>query len=491
MSIYRDKPTGRWRFDFDRWIGGARVRRRQLLPAGWTRSEADAFDRKESAALYAIAQGIARPRHTIGQAVALYVKGRVPELKAGKNAEREIECLEDWYLGRGLDELPEVCAEYAEDQAGALKPATIKNRIAYLRAACRWAWKRHSLGDQDPGARWLRELIADGHIAAGDVDERSILDVTPNDLRGYTQCHFFAGIGGWSLALRLAGWDDARPVWTGSCPCQPFSAAGAGKGFADERHLWPAWHYLIEQCRPPVLFGEQVEAAIRYGWLDLVRDDLEGSGYAFAAAGLPAACVGAPHIRQRLWFVADAGGQRQQFDAQRIGDAFGRLEASRRHDAGGCGRPAAVGQDDGSSQGLERRDARALGVERATAERGGADGAMGDAERDGLRVGGRPAADQPDESGDGPLLALGNTDSQREGALGGIPGRQAAERARSPWAAAEWLACRDGKARPVEPGVFPLAHGIPDRVGLLRGAGNAIVPQAAAAFIEAFEGVMP
>jgi len=153
MSIYRDKPTGRWRFDFDRWIGGARVRRRQLLPAGWTRSEADAFDRKESAALYAIAQGIARPRHTIGQAVALYVKGRVPELKAGKNAEREIECLEDWYLGRGLDELPEVCAEYAEDQAGALKPATIKNRIAYLRAACRWAWKRHSLGDQDPGAR--------------------------------------------------------------------------------------------------------------------------------------------------------------------------------------------------------------------------------------------------------------------------------------------------------------------------------------------------
>jgi len=153
MSIYRDKPTGRWRFDFDRWIGGTRVRRRQLLPAGWTRAEADAFDRKEGAALYAIAQGIARPRHTIGQAVDLYVKERVPQLKAGENNERELEATRDWWEDQSLDDLATVCAEYAADQAGALKPATIKNRIAYLRAACRWAWKRHGLGDQDPGGR--------------------------------------------------------------------------------------------------------------------------------------------------------------------------------------------------------------------------------------------------------------------------------------------------------------------------------------------------
>ena len=76
-------------------------------------------------------------------------------------------------------------------------------------------------------AQWLRNLIAAGDIAPGDVDERSITEVRPDDLRGYTQCHFFAGIGGWSAALRLAGWPDDRPVWTGSCPCQPFSAAGA------------------------------------------------------------------------------------------------------------------------------------------------------------------------------------------------------------------------------------------------------------------------
>jgi len=155
MSIYRDKPTGRWRFDFDRWIAGSRVRRRQLLPEGWTRADADAFDRKESAALYAIAQGIARPRHTIGQAVALYVKKRVPELKAGANNERELEQMRDWWEDRDLYDLADVCAEYADDQAGALQPATIKNRIAYLRSACRWAWKNANLGDpaHDPGAR--------------------------------------------------------------------------------------------------------------------------------------------------------------------------------------------------------------------------------------------------------------------------------------------------------------------------------------------------
>ena len=154
-------------------------------------------------------------------------------------------------------------------------------------------------------AQWLRNLIAAGHIAPGDVDERSISDVRPSDLDGYTQCHFFAGIGGWSLALRLAGWGDDRPVWTGSCPCQPFSVAGAGAGVADERHLWPHWFHLVRTQRPPVVFGEQVDAAIAHGWLDLVQDDLEGEGYAFGAVGVPAAGVGAPHIRQRLWFVAD------------------------------------------------------------------------------------------------------------------------------------------------------------------------------------------
>lgn len=158
----------------------------------------------------------------------------------------------------------------------------------------------------DPkAAAWLRELIKAGLIAPGIVDERSIEDVTPNDFRGFAQCHFFAGIGGWSYALRLAGWSDDRPVWTGSPPCQPFSNAGKQKAQADARHLWPVFFNLIRECRPTSIFGEQVEAAIRTGWLDDLQDDLEAEGYATGKIVLPACSVSAPHIRQRIWFVAE------------------------------------------------------------------------------------------------------------------------------------------------------------------------------------------
>jgi len=159
VSIYRDKASNRWRFDFDIRIDGRRIRRRQLLPAGWIRGQADAFDRKESAALHAIAHGITKPRRTVDEAVAAYKRERVPELKAGANAAREIEAMRDWWTVRAIDDLPAVCAEYAADQMGALAPATIKNRISYLRAACRWAWKRHSWGDSDPGARVVAPTV--------------------------------------------------------------------------------------------------------------------------------------------------------------------------------------------------------------------------------------------------------------------------------------------------------------------------------------------
>jgi len=165
----------------------------------------------------------------------------------------------------------------------------------------------------DPyAAAWLRNLIRDGHIADGVVDERSISDVKPEELYEFTQCHFFAGIGIWSHALRQSGWEDDRPVWTGSCPCQPFSGAGSRKGMADERHLWPHWFHLIEECRPPTVFGEQVASKDGLGWIDLVQADMEGSDYAIGAFDLCSASFGAPHIRQRLWFVADTDNPRSQ-----------------------------------------------------------------------------------------------------------------------------------------------------------------------------------
>ncbi|MBH2008351.1 MAG: DNA cytosine methyltransferase [Xanthomonadaceae bacterium] len=179
-------------------------------------------------------------------------------------------------------------------------------------------------------AQWLRNLIADGHIAPGVVDERSIEDVRPDDLVGFTQCHFFAGVGGWSIALRMAGWPDNRPAWSGSCPCQPFSQTGEGLGFADERHLWPGFHWLIQERKPTVVFGEQVAGKDTDPWIDLVCADMEGLGYAFGAVPLPAAGVGSPQLRDRLYWVAnatrlrlgqehpDAGGSAQGGGPQRL-----------------------------------------------------------------------------------------------------------------------------------------------------------------------------
>jgi len=294
----------------------------------------------------------------------------------------------------------------------------------------------------DPhAAQWLRNLIAAGRIPAGDVDERSIEDVRPSDLAGYVQCHFFAGIGGWAYALRLAGWPPDRPVWTGSCPCQPFSAAGTGGGFADERHLWPAWFHLIDQCRPVVIFGEQVEAAIRHDWLDLVHADLEGAGYTVGAACLPAASVGAPHQRQRLWFVAQSDeGERRT----------GRAAPGQDHLPEPNGRHASGGEQSVHNE----RDA---GVSR-----------LGDPTIEGLEGYG---ADQGQGGRDG---------AARPTAPAGVL---------NPWSELEWLPCTDGKTRPTQPGLFPLAHGVSGRMGRLRAYGNAIVPHAAAEFITAYLGV--
>jgi DNA (cytosine-5)-methyltransferase 1 len=283
----------------------------------------------------------------------------------------------------------------------------------------------------DPhAAKWLRNLIEAGVIAPGEVDERSIEDVTPNDLRGFTQCHFFAGIGGWAYALDLAGWPRSRPVWTGSCPCQPFSSAGKGAGFEDERHLWPAWQHLIAQCRPSTIFGEQVASKAVGSWIDLVHADVEGMGYAFGSVPFPAAGVGAPHIRDRNYWMANA--------------------------------------DD---QGLEGRG-RVL--ERAGKFTVGADGLGGRlAHADSERRERWRAGEAGDESSKVERLERLCDAGTRPGPVNGQ------------WRDSDWLGCRDGKWRPVEPGTFPLAHGLPGRVGLLRGYGNAIVPQAAAEFIAA------
>lgn len=183
---------------------------------------------------------------------------------------------------------------------------------------------------------WLKNLIAANLIAPGDVDGRDIQDVKADDLKGYTQCHFFAGIGGWSAALRIASWDDDRPVWTGSCPCQPFSQAGHRKGFDDDRHLWPAWRDLIRQRRPAIVFGEQVASPDGIAWFGQVQTDLEGDSYAAAAGDLATAGIGAPVQGHRLYFVATSDCDRFSRNAEPHEWAEARQQAPRRHDPYRC-----------------------------------------------------------------------------------------------------------------------------------------------------------
>lgn len=336
-------------------------------------------------------------------------------------------------------------------------------------------------------AAWLRNLIAARLICAGDVDERDIRDVTPDDLRSYTQCHFFAGIGVWSYALRLARWPDDRPVWTGSCPCQPFSAAGKGKAFDDERHLWPAFHWLIEQRRPPTVFGEQVASKDADPWIDLVQDDLEALGYAVGAVPFPSAGVGAPHIRDRLYWVADAGSARQLPGTQR-GVYSGQEGAGARH--GELERRCANGRldhaDDTRLEGLGRghqAEGGRIATLRPVAE-AGESGGVADAKSSGWREECADAGGRAVRSGTQRVAAGRMPSGAARGMV--IDGDTGAGPTNGHWRDADWLFCRDGKWRPVEPGTFPLAHGAPARVGRLRAYGNAIVAQAAATFIESY-----
>lgn len=323
-------------------------------------------------------------------------------------------------------------------------------------------------------AAWIRNLIAAGHVADGVVDERSIVELRAADLAA-TQCHFFAGIGGWSYALRLAGWPDDRPVWTASCPCQSFSIAGKGRGTDDERHLWPVVFELVRECRPPILLGEQVASPAGRAWFDAVSADLESAGYAVGAANLCAAGVGAPHIRQRLYFVAVS-------DA----DIAGPQGWRERRDGASEWATGSRGVVGGLAVAVDERcegvgSARERGHEAA---RGGSDvERLGDADREPSGRNGRAVLGE--EGGSRRVRSV-----DRGPWVAGVDAVPA-------WADAEWIACTDGKSRPAQPGSFPLVAGVSTRVGAggametrnrkgeLAGYGNAINAPLAATFIRA------
>ena len=295
----------------------------------------------------------------------------------------------------------------------------------------------------DPFAvKWLRELIKQGHIADGIVDDRSILDVEAKDLEGFTQHHFFAGIGGWSAALRLAGWADNRQICTASLPCQPFSVAGQNLGKNDERHLLPHFMQLVRQYgKFDTIMGEQVEGSIRHGWVDDLQTNMAAEEYTTGAVVLGAHSVSAPHKRQRLYWICE-----------RLENSLGERR---------CGWD--VRCDESNQRGFESKD-------EATRPCNTSCVSMADScscRCKGQRTLGRPL----------------HTEKGGE--------RQDNRTIYVDWLDSRIVKCRDGKYRPIptQPEIFPLANGVSNRVGTLRGAGNAIVPQVAAEVIKAYMGV--
>ena len=297
-------------------------------------------------------------------------------------------------------------------------------------------------------APWLRHLMAKGFLAQGDICSKDVREVKAEEVANHTEAHFFAGIGGWPLALRIALWPAKRGVWTASLPCQPFSNAGKRMGVQDDRHLWPCFFELIKKVQPPTLFGEQVAGVDGRNWLAGVRSDLEGAGYEFGAADLPAACVGAPHIRQRLFWVANRNSARTAFGKgqKRWGELSGNSArmAHPNSQVADAARSFSDPKADGRNHPEGSRQSLGLGL------------AHPDAKRLERR-----------------RILLKSEDQYPLGA------------GRLPWAGAKWHLCQDRKKRRIKSGILPLAHGIPDRMVAIKGYGNAIVPQVAALFIKA------
>jgi DNA (cytosine-5)-methyltransferase 1 len=315
-----------------------------------------------------------------------------------------------------------------------------------------------------------------------------------------------------------------------------FSASGKRGGFSDKRHLWPTWFRLIRELRPQHVFGEQTSGKDGLAWLDLVSSDLEGIGYTFGAADIPDCGFGAPHKRNRVYFVADSKKCGSQELCQRNSEPLSRCGSmAQGDDTARCG--SATGPMADPNGGTKQRS-KPQSIEWTIPKADGRVLALADAERS--RRGGRRAGEAGAESkeierpsGFCATGALGDTARRGFGMRGSAPGKcgrvaqpgephelgdtaepgfeigshpkdgsgivgQERPTAGNPgftngfWSDAEWLLCRpepkypEGRWRAVEPGTFPLATGTPNRVGRLRGYGNALCAPVAQAFIEAY-----
>ena len=388
---------------------------------------------------------------------------------------------------------------------------------------------------------WLEHLMADGFIAEGHIDNRSIRDIQPEELEGYTQCHFFAGIGVWSYALRQAGWSDDRPIWTGSCPCQPFSQAGLHKGDKDDRHLWPEFHRLIKECRPSAITGEQVSGKGGFQFFDLLQTNLEAENYSATAVDLGAHSAGTTHSqgfhkRQRLYWVAENLGHSAEIGRGRwakecrdhkweSGESVKGDGNAIRNQSGRRVETVSGIVDHSNDQGI--RSGRELLEGGQASDREGQTMPVGSgvnvsvANANSVRQKSlkennnrqtkmdeskRPTAHLTHDVGCSDSVSVADTHSQRSQRSGVVSqdhrhtegrteevGHGATDSEHcgsdnqndSGWNY-DLIWCRDQKWRPVECGTFPMADAVTNRIHILKALGNAIPADTAKIFIESY-----
>lgn len=358
--------------------------------------------------------------------------------------------------------------------------------------------------------QWCRNLAEAGEIPDCVVDETDIRLVTGDRLNEYNQCHFFAGIAGWPLALKLAGVPADFPVWTGSCPCQPFSAIGKRKGKSDERHLWPEFRRLYRLGRPAFMFGEQVAGKGGIGWLESVQADLQADGYAVVSAELCSPLVTKDHDRARIywgaWDTADFRPVQFASDC----DDDGKCPVCG-IDYAECDCPGPT--EDGVVYAETESGLFGLRLADSVASRQSIPGRWPPSEsgwKDCLSERKHSVGESANGIG---LVYPDSTGPQghaRNGYLYGAGGRNDKVTIGSVAQAGSnvcFVECENGKWRRFQSGAFPMAHGIPrgmgrgksaldalvrdaraNRVGRIEGYGNAIVPELAALFITEFFG---
>lgn len=195
MPAHFDRRLRRWRYQLRRIIDGRLVRASRLLPAGWSRDQAERYARETDARLLARAAGIDDREPLIDMAVVAYLEHRVPRLTRARQTTQTLALLLRWYEGKPLSDLPAICRAFAVDSAD-LAPATIRNRLAYLRAAIKYAWKHHQIGSEDWSTRMVLPAVDNARAVYLEPDEvTALLRALPDpETRALVRLAFYTGL---------------------------------------------------------------------------------------------------------------------------------------------------------------------------------------------------------------------------------------------------------------------------------------------------------